>query len=239
MRLDRREFMRAVGVALAGLTGAGCGAAACYVPLPPTPSLPAGLATPTEPTVSFAGAGWQRLRELWYSLDALSEKAKDLEAGQRALEELVREHEDALRSLVEARELNANVADEMQVAFSEAAWHVWRKGAPITCYLPAPYPDYELQGRSDLQRQAELLEEMAKTSQIDEATVAEARAAIERDLAYLTLAEEKRDAIRKQVMEAGDRASWPKLAEIELEIPPECREAAEILVALLLQRDGG
>ena len=216
----------------------------CYTIVPPTQTptaavtcyevAPLTTGTPTVPVVDWDSPEWAHLRELWYSFDKLAKDAADQERGHEALERLTSEHQAALDALVETGQLDAAVADEMQVAFAEAAWHVWRFNAPITCYVPAPYPDYEFESKHSLMKQAELLEEMAKRSSIDEATVAQARAAIERDIAYMMLTEEARKAIREEAMQAGDQEDWPKLEQLELEIPDECRQAAEILVQLLL-----
>ena len=218
----------------------------CYTIVPPTQTptavvacyevapLPTG--TPPPPAMAFDSPEWEHLCKLWYSFDELAKEAADLEVGQKALEEATAKHQETLDALVQTGQLNAAVADEMQTAFAEASWHVWRSNAPITCYIPVPYPDYEFESKYSLVKQAELLEEMAGRSGIDEATVAQALAAIERDIAYMMLTEKARKAIREEAMQAGDQEDWPKLEQIDLDVPDECRQAAAILVGLLLSK---
>ncbi len=227
---DRREFMRNLGVALATLLAARCSpfptpTPTCYVPLPPTTSGSGG------------SDDWDALREAWRELDVLAGDAPDLERGEATRDRLMADHRAALDALVAADELDAAVADDLQVAFSSAAYHVWRANSPITCYEPMAAPDYRVEGSSDLARQADVLAEMAASSSVDPATVAEAQASIERDIAFLTMTSEDQQALIEAVMQAaGDTWDWPSLAQVELDIPPESLQAAQILVALLLEQ---
>ncbi len=222
MKATRREFMQALGVTLASLLLSRC-RPACYVPAVTPPS-------------GGTGDLWDDLRAPWEDLDLLARDAKDVEKGQQTLDRLIAGHRSALDALVESGELDSAIADDLQTAFEAAARHVWRANAPITCYTPALYPEYGVQGASDLARQAEILAEMAAQGDLNPETVAQAQASIERDIAFLTMPAEEQQALINAVVEAaGEGMDWPTLAELDLEIPPESVEAARILVQLLLE----
>jgi hypothetical protein len=255
MEPNRRQFIQGVGVMLASLVTTRCAPpAACYVPViaftptpePPTRYEPAPPTptcyTPAPPTSTPTPAGrrgkaWDRLRKPWHDLDRLARDAGDLERGERTRERLIDDHRAALDDLVSAGELAPAVADEMQAAFAGAAYHVWRGNAPMTCYEPAPGPDYQVESGSDLARQADLLAEMAGKSAIDPATIAQAQAAIQRDVVFLAMTVQEQRALLERVQQAaGDTWDFPTLSELTLDIPPESAEAARILVELLLER---
>jgi hypothetical protein len=225
MGTTRREFMRDVGISIAALLAMRCTSCqpTCYTPVPPTPS--------------GRGSEWDRLRQPWLDLDLLARDAQDSERGQATLDRLKAEHRAALDALVSAGQIEPAVADEMQIAFEGAAWHIWRANAPMTCYVPSIGPEYWVQGASNLARQADVLTEMASAADLDPNTVAEAQAAIEQDIAYLSLPEEEQQAIIERVMaEAGTGGEYPALWELDLEVSPESAEAARLLVDLLLGR---
>jgi hypothetical protein len=197
----------------------------CYTVVP-TP-------TPSPPAVKLSD--WDRLRTSWHNLDQLARDAPDLKRGEKTRERLVADHRKALDNLVKAGAFDSAIADEMQAAFEGAAYHVWRANAPITCYESVPY--YQVEGSSDLVRQADLLAEMAEKSAIDEATVAQAQTAIERDVAFLAMSAEDQQALVEVVVRAaGEGGEVPTFAELDMGIPPESVEAARILVELLLER---
>lgn len=224
-KTTRREFMRNVGISIAALLTARCSSCqpTCYTPLAPT-STPSAL-----------GPDWDRLRQPWLDLDLLARDAANLERGQATLDRLKAEHRAALNALVSAGQIEPVVADEMQIAFEGAAWHVWRAGAPMTCYVPSLEPEFWVQGASNLARQADVLTEMAATANLDPDTVAEAQAAIEQDIAYLSLPQEEQRAIVEEVVaESGTPGQYPSLWDLDLEVPPESSEAARLLVNLLL-----
>lgn len=219
----------------------------CYAPLVPTPT-PQQIQTPKvtcytvvpiatiTPTVLVeAGADWRYLRDLWYGLDELASVASDEDEGIEKRDLLISEHEATLANLVNAGAVDPAVAEAMQVAYAEAAFHVWRSNTNLTCYVAPPRPEYTVQGRAELLRQAEVLEELAASAAIDADTVAEARAAIERDLAYLTMSDAEQDELAQRIIdEAGESGDYPEWEEIELRVSPANAEAARILVQLLL-----
>jgi hypothetical protein len=240
MGSSRREFIRNVGVILASLLTTHCFCRTTrYVPTEPTPTpMPTCYTVvPTRTPKPSIGQGkdWDRLRQPWHDLKRLARDAPDLERGQKTHERLVADHQAALDRLVAEGELDPAVADEMQAAFEGAAYHVWRANAPITCYESVPSPDYQVESSSDLSRQADLLAEMAEQSGIDQSTVAQAQAAIERDIAFLAMSADAKSALIETVQEAaGDTWDFPHLTELDMDVSPESVKAAHILVELLL-----
>jgi hypothetical protein len=210
MTLTRRYFIRSVGIAVASLVMARC--------------IPSG-GKDDSPPGGKDDSPRGRLRHCWLRLDWLAQQAREIsspekyEQSEQARDELFAEHRAALDDLVAAGELDAGVSDQMQVAFAEAAFHVWRSNAPITCYEALPV---EYVARDDLIQQAELLREAA--SDLDPAVVEEVQAAIARDIAFLEAA-------------AGPEAGLELIEQFEsgeIEASPEAIEAARFLVDLLL-----
>jgi hypothetical protein len=201
MTPTRREFIKSVGIAIASLVMARC------IPFGGDDDSPRG-----------------RLRHCWLRLDWLAQQTRETppenyEQGEQARDELAAEHRAALDDLVAAGELDAAVADQMQVAFDEAAFHAWRSNAPITCYVALPV---EHVARDDLIQQVELLREAA--SDLDPAVVEEIQAALARDIAFFEAA-------------AGPSAGTKLIEQFEageIEADPEAAEAARFLVDLLL-----
>jgi len=222
MNPTRREFMRQVGVTLAGLLLSGCDLASqLTAPQAPTPYqyqtcyIPP-MPTDTTPPASESEERWRSLRACWLDLrDTRLQSPGDPTFSK----DLRRRHADALKALVASQELRADVADEIGIAFEEAVNHVVRKMA--TCYVPIesreanPYPP-----REELITQAAALTEMAGHSDIDPATVARARKALARDMAWLAQ------------FQAGQAPG--ELSSIEA--TPAQIEAARVLVELLLER---
>ena len=215
MRTTRREFMGKIGVALASLLVARCRPAptpTCYVamPLTPTPTIPLPTCYEAPAPTPEPSAQWQPLRSCWFDLD--DPRLQSFEDNE-FITDLRQRHADALDALVAAGELDPAVADEIAVAFEQAIAHVQRQMA--TCYIALP-PEY--MPRQDLVQQAAALEEMAARSDVDPNTVAQAQAALERDLAWL----------------AQFQAGQTPDPLFSIEVPPESAEAARILVNLLL-----
>ena len=222
MSPTRREFITRVGISLASLMTARC---AC------TQFIDGGKIKGNTPR--------ERLRSCWFSFDWLKEQASDwsdYEKGEKAREELVAEHRAALDELVAAGELDADVADLVQEAFAEAAYHVWRANCGMTCYEPIAGPEYTPSASSQLVQQTELLADLADDATIDQETVARAQAAVEQGIAFLGLSGEEEKALYDELMDAaGDSYDYPHFSDLELEITPESAEAAQFLVDLLLE----
>jgi hypothetical protein len=238
MTTTRRTFMKQIGVTLAALLASGClpptppPTPMCYAPAAPT-TAPASTSTPTPaptpypmPTCYAAppptapavetNENWEALRVCWLDL---KDPRLGSSGGAAFSSELLRRHRDALTRLQTAGQLDSEVASAMVIAFDEATVHVQRKMA--TCYEPLPpgQPNPHT-SREELTTQAATLTEMAARSVIDPATVARARAALERDLAWLAQ------------FQAGRQPG--ELEEIRA-TPAEV-EAARLLVELLLKR---
>lgn len=208
MKATRREFVRRVGVTLGSLMGARW--ACCYAPVPPTYTSPFLSPSPAE----SADPNWSTVRACWLELDHSElQSFEDTDFSR----DLRQRHEQALATLVESGKIDAAVADEIAVAFEEAIAHIQRQQA--TCYIALP-PVFA--PREDLHRQAEMLEEMASEGDIDAETVAQAQAALERDIAWLA------------EFHAGEEPG-----ELDgIKVTPEAAEAARILVELLLEHQG-
>ena len=213
MTSTRREFIQSMGIAAASLVLLRCSA------LSSQDSSPRG-----------------RLRRAWLQLDWLALQSKDdWERGEKARQELAAQHRAALDELVDAGELSSEVADEVQAAFDAAAYHIYRSNAPITCYEPM-IVDYAPVSSDQLTQQAELLTQMAEKGELDPATVSKARAAIERDIAFLSLSPDERQALYDQLIQAANQgAAVPPFDQLELEITPQAAEAARFLLELLLK----
>jgi hypothetical protein len=225
MSPTRREFITRVGISLASLMTARC---MC------TQFINGGRIEGNTPR--------ERLRNCWFAFGWLERQASDwndYEKGEEALEQLRSDHRAALDDLVAAGELDAAVADEIQSGFHGASYHVWRANCGATCYLPVEGPEYSTSASVQLVSQAELLEDLSDDATIDQATVARVQAAVERDIAFLSLSSEEKQALYDEVRAAaGDSYDYPPLAELDLEITPEAAEAARFLVELLLEEAG-
>jgi hypothetical protein len=152
----------------------------------------------------------RQLRACW--LDLTNPKLK-VPQDRAFVKDLSQRHADALKALVDGKELDVAVAAEIGVAFEQAVAHTRRQLA--TCYEAI---SSEFAPREDLMTQAAALTEMAQRSSIDPSTVARARAALERDMAWLSQ------------FQAGQKPG--ELSYIQ--VTPTEAEAARILVELLL-----
>jgi hypothetical protein len=171
--------------------------------------------------------------KVWYDLDLLERDARDYERGEATLARMIDNHSAALATLQQNGEIDSAVADDLQVAFEGAAYHVWRSNAPMTCYIFMMDPAHE--ANVDLALQAELLQGLASRNEIDEATVQRIQDAIERDIAYLAMPAEDQQALVYAVIQAGDGSGeLPSLTDLDLDIPPDAATAAGMLVELLL-----
>ena len=233
----RRRFLRQLGIALAGVAVVGPSATACCGSGEP----PGGgggdggdASGADGGSGDITGAGkssshWDDLREAWGDLDRLAKWAEDHEKGEKKRDALAKDHRKALDALVAAGDLKPGVADDMQTAFDEAAYHVWRSSAPISCYEPVAWPQYDIDAAASLAKQAELLEKHAAAGTLDEATLAAVRTAVQQDMAFLAL-----DPTRRQEIQRTEASgAWRSLAELDLEIPPDSAEAAAVLVQVL------
>jgi hypothetical protein len=203
----RRDFIRYVGLFLASAIVRGC-YPTCYTGVPQTWPTSDPFPSPTPPSNEY----WAALRDCWYSLD--DPRMQSFEDNE-FITALRQRHQEALQALVRFGDLNTAVADEIEVAFQQAVAHIQRNMA--TCYIALPA---EYMPRADLLSQEALLEEMALKSEIDPATVEQARAALARDIEWLSQ------------FQAGQVPGSLEATDPD----PNAVEAARILVELLLGR---
>ncbi len=228
MKPSRREFLRNTGVLLASLALASC--------QPQTTCYAAVTSEPT-PAKGSQGDDWASVRAQWVGLKQLAQDAPKGELGQKTLESLIANHRAALDKLAQAGQLDSAVAQDMQAAFEAAAHHIWMLNSGVTCYKPSPGPVYGSQSSDELAQQAQALIEMSQRSSLDPAVVAQAQAAIERDIAFLAMSDEEEQAFIDAVLQAGQAAqAYPQWPELEMDIPPESAEAARLLARLLVEQ---
>lgn len=274
MKLNRHEFMRRLGVTLAGWlaarTTAACQvfpprvlcydqappdtptpAVTCYTVMPsPTPSLSSDAGDyltrqaqifqatleagglPAEATrQAQAALARERLRLCWLAgLDALAKQAEDLDVGEQAQKQLLADHRAALNDLVALNELSAEAADQAQIAFEGAAYHVWRSNAPITCYEPM-LVDFRPVSSGDLVSRAKIL---SMSSDLNPNTLAVIQASMERDVAFLNMSPDEVNVLYQRFIQSRKQGQPPPdFAHVELEVPPEAAEAAQFLIEVL------
>lgn len=210
MESNRREFIRNVGVMLAALLTSGCELTRVIAALTPTPQPTCYTAMPPTANPPSSSQQWKNLRACWLDLkDQRLQSFEDTDFSQ----DLRRRHAEALEALVAGGELQPAVAEEIGVAFAQAIAHVQRQMA--TCYIALP-PEFN--PREDLTKRSAALAEMAGRSDLDPAAVAQAQAALERDIAWLA-----------QFVAGQQPGDLDKI-----EATPEAVEAARLLVELLL-----
>ena len=209
MGSTRRAFIRQAGIALASAMVAGC----TWICAP----FKARGETPRE-----------RLRSCWLGLDWLVEQEQECSDEARA--QLRAAHRAALDELVGEGELPADVGTYVQSAFDEAVSHIMRGKSLVTCYEMVGLPYYRFKSRGKLIEQADRLAEIASRGSLDPETVAQAQAAIERDIAFLGLSPPELETLDDGLAD-GDVLSFE---EIDLEITPQAVTATRFLVELLL-----
>lgn len=226
MDFSRRDFMKLVAVSVASLALTRCSLplpVSCYAPLPP----------PT-PTLTSR----DRLRECWLRFNDLAMlTSKEFEQGQELIQQLSLEHRALLDEFVAGGELNTAEASLVQEAFEAALYHVWRSNAPITCYEPV-IVDYAPVSAGILVHQAEALDALAAQGTIDAPTLADARAALEHDLAFYALSDEQVDSLYARILAEwqSQGAATPSFEQVDLEVTPEARAATEFILSLFIRR---
>ncbi len=243
MSVSRREAIKVFGVGLASLMLLRCrtfstptpSVVTCYTIAPITPEPPP---LPTPLPSSFAPR--ERIRLCWGRFDQLA--AATLSGQNQGSDswddpfgqQMLADHRAALDELVEAEELESNVADLVQDAFGAAVFHVWRSNTPITCY-EAMMVDYAPTSAEQLVRQAETLTDLAQTGNLDPDTVALARETIEHDLAFEALTYEEVSALYEKIIAEAQQnpSDIPPFEEVELTVTPEMEKAAQFLADVL------
>ncbi len=233
---DRRSFIRRFGITLGSLIASGS--------LPGCGDKKEGGSSKTEsqgkeqdqPSPTPRPAEWEQLRQCWLKLDSFDddfgEAAMDsqdvLTKREAVKKERAAAHRALLNTLVAKGKLKEPVAQHMQTAFEEAVNYVdylmpARKHPESVgmCYYPMPI---EYAFGKDLLKQADVLRQIS--GDLDPAIVAQAQAAIARDVASLEI-------LRPN---PNDRGA-PKIHDgtDPLEISPEGLEAARLLARLFLE----
>jgi DNA repair ATPase RecN len=216
MHSSRRDFIKSVGISIASLVMARC-----------------------IPLQGQSDSARNRLRECWLKLNWLAQESqRGYEQGEKAREQLVSDHDNALEKIHALGEIDSATVEQLQVAFKEAAHHVWASYAPIECYVTVSLSstDFYPTSVNQLREQIDLLAEISKGNDLDPITVSQVQTAIERDIAFLNLSDEDTQMLYNELLStAGDSHSFPTFDELELEIPPESMEATRFLVDLMLE----
>lgn len=228
MPQDRRSFIKRFGATLGSLIVSGsfpgCG-----------PKKDKGLADPKPEDKTEKGPSpyvrtlsvpeWEHVRQCWLSLRNLSQDDVSFrkDNGKVVLEiAVVKEHQRLMDDLVKTGQLEASVAEYVQMAFTQAAGHIvaWKM---TSCYLGIPF---EAGPREDLLKQADVLHRVS--GDLDPTTVAKAQAAITQDMAFF------------EAFRAGNRAYDESLADSynagNLKASPEALEAARLLTQLFAEK---
>jgi hypothetical protein len=153
---------------------------------------------------------WLALRECW--LDLEDPRLQSLEQNGFS-QELRQRHKKALNTLLQADQIDTSVAQLIGNAFEHLIDHVQQSMS--LCYIAMPA--YAMP-RGDLMQQLTLLEEMATQGAIEPETVSMARAALERNIAWLAQ------------FESGETPGWLE----QVDVAPSSAEAARILVGIFL-----
>ena len=227
MSMSRRDFMKFVGVSFSSLLLTNCRVplpVTCYAPLPPSQ-------VPNTPKA--------RLRKYWLSFGELATKTQE-ESAKSSTEntfsqELFAGHRAALDELVSTGELTSAVADLVQEAYGAALDHVWRSNAIITCYEPRVV-DYAPTSAGILVQQSDVLNQLASQGNIDPQTLENARIALEHDMAFYSLSDDEVYTLYNRLATEwqAQGKSIPAFSDLELEIPPEAKAAAQFIIDLLV-----
>ncbi len=237
MNPTRRDFIRYVGILLAGALARSCGTGSpkptdtpiitCYEPVPPTPSpsppttvqVTCYTAVPLTPTPAPLSDNplWGELRGYWVTMANLEKPPSGWTPdAPNWPPKMAEPHQKVIDALVEAGELDLAVAEQIQLSFEAAAGHAYMR--EMRCYRMTVEGIRAQETRTDFALQLSLLDEMAAKSDIDPIVVANARGALERDITWL-------DELQMGKLPAP-------LEEIQAD--PEAIEATRILVELLL-----
>jgi hypothetical protein len=209
MTCTRRRFIKSVGVTLASLVV--------------SRALTACASSSTASDGEQTHLAWERLRQSWLELSALKDVTlgSDWDTVQATVEQQSAVHKAALDELVEADQLKQAVSEQLQLAHAEAVYHIQRSLA--TCYIALPF---EYNVRVDLLQQTNTLHELASELDLDPTMVAQAQAALARDVAFF-------EAV--QAGQVGRAQIEQQFQNDQLQASPAALEAANILVDLLLE----
>jgi hypothetical protein len=140
-----------------------------------------------------------------------------------------------LDELISIGELTPVVADLVQEAYGAALEHVWRSNAIITCYEPR-IVDYAPASAGILVQQSDVLNQLASQGNIDPRTLENARIALEHDMAFYSLTNDEVYTLYDRLVTEwqAQGKSIPAFSDLELEIPPDAKAAAQFIINLLV-----
>lgn len=239
MSISRRDFMKVFGVSVAALILARCKRG--IIPGPTdTPSLVCYTATSPPPTPLFTPLptslpARERLRLLWLRFGLLAQvTAAGLNENNALGNQLIADHHAALDELSAASDFSRPVGDLIQEAYDAAIDHVWLLNIPVTCYTPV-IVNYAPASAETLVQQAAILGQVSGLGGVDADTLAKAQAALEHDMAFYALSSEDiSELYTRLIQEAQENGTpIPSFEDIELELTPEARAAAQFIIDLL------
>lgn len=215
--VDRRRFMRNVGVILVSAPAAG---------LLWKASTPSSLR-------------WRRLRRCWERLAEIDAIAgPSAFAGSKAPYYLVEScassfhdrlalrHRYVVDDLVLSGLVTRDTADALHQAYEGAVFQMWRLNYHPGCYAVSASSSIAGQNARDLALQLQALEKVARESDVQEPTLGSIREAIERDLATWIEVESRDSDLEAWMLDAAaDRGARPDRGD-------PVTEAAELLVQL-------
>jgi len=207
----RRQFITQFGVTLASLIAARCTPAATPTATPPiltpigTTATPTATPTPTAiPPGGSTAPPRDQLRGYWLQLVWIEQQAQENYGQIGARDVLIAEHRATLDRLAATGELDAEVADQVQIAFAAAIYGAWFAGyrrfsicytatpSPLPGYTPEPYEtignmmaNYTFSSAYRLREQANLLAEMIESGNLTPEAAAQAQAALEREITFM------------------------------------------------------
>lgn len=130
-----------------------------------------------------------RVRELWTALlpDPTAEDWRANQGNEARDPRPAREaaHRRELDALVAAGDLRAPVADLVQAAFGEVSFHAWRTRLGATCYDMTQLGWQMQESRERLRERARALDELVRGGAVPADAVADARAALAREIAVV------------------------------------------------------
>lgn len=205
----------------------------------PGPASPDDTSAVPEAPAAVGGTAWERVRGCWYGLLAWQarEDRNTVPHEQREAERDRRkaEHRAASDELTAAGELRPAIAERLVAAFDEAAFHVWRSSAGMTCYRMTVAGSRLGEGRGAILERLATLKELLEQGVVSEEAASDARTTFERELLLFDRVAE----LQAAPVEGRWQVEQRLIEQIEGgEVPPDDddREAARVLVDLLLAR---
>ncbi len=220
--MSRRDFIKLVGISISSVLLTNC-KMPLTVTLTPMPDTPRA-----------------RLRRYWLSFGELAARTREASANNSTEnvygQELFSGHRAALDELIAAGEITPAAADLVHEAYGAALDHVYRSNNTLmTCYEPQRI-DYGPDSAANLMHQSEILNQIAGQVNIDPQTLETARLALEHDMAFCSLSDNEITMLYDRILSEYDSQGKqrPSYGEVELEISPDDKAAAQFIIDILL-----